>query len=160
VARRIWIFIHTARSVTSVLQRIMATKETPIIQERRSRRRVGRTHLFVFLAGYLLFAGLTGFVLSKQSPSDRRENLNVAATLGAVSGPLTGAIARNFQSCCLEFSMKLLPYCAGVGIAGLAFHFLALPDRHPARAVRLAIWALAVFVWFGGGVLSLGHALS
>ncbi len=133
---------------------------SPVAQKGLPRGRLGRTHLFIFLAGYLLFAGLTAFVLSRQSPSDRRENQNVAATVGAVSGPFTGAIARNLQSCCLRFSVTLLPYCAGVAIAGLAFQFVPLPRWLFPRALRLVIWAVATLVWFGGGVLSLGHALS
>jgi hypothetical protein len=123
-------------------------------------RHFSRAHLWIFLVLYCLFAAFTGYILSRQSQSDRRDNWNAAATLGAVAGPLTGAVARNLQSCCLKFSLALLPYCGGIVIGGLAFQLVPLPFQRAARSVRLTIWTLALLGWFGGGVLSLGHALS
>ena len=66
-------------------------------------------HGYVFLGFYLAFASLTLFVLSRQSASDWRDNWNVAATVGSLSGPFTGAIARGFQKCCWQFSLTLFP---------------------------------------------------
>jgi hypothetical protein len=114
----------------------------------------------IFLVFYLLFAGLTLFALLHQSPSDWRENWNVAATVGAFSGPFTGAIARQLQSCCLEFSFKLLPWCAGILALGVGMQFVPMPWKRVGTAIRLLVWVLAVAGWFAGGVVSLGHALS
>jgi hypothetical protein len=119
-----------------------------------------RKHAYVFLGFYLAFACLTFFVMSRQSASDWRENWNVAASVGCLSGPFTGAIARHFQSCCWQFSVSLLPYSAAFLLGGIAFQFVPLPGQVVQRSLRLVAWSVGLFGWFGGGVVSFGHALS
>ena len=119
-----------------------------------------RAHLYVFLGFYLAFAALTFFALNAGSESDRRENQIAAATLGAVSGPFTGAIARNFQSCCWHFSVTLFPYCAAFLGAGFVFQIVPLPFQRFERTFRLSIWCFGLLGWFGGVVVSFLHALS
>ena len=119
-----------------------------------------RKHGYVFLAFYLAFAGWTFFVLSRQSASDWRDNWNVAATVGSLSGPLTGAIARHFQSCCWQCSVTLFPYCAAFLLGGFTFQFVPIPWEAGQRTLRLVVWSIGLLGWFGGGVVSLGHALS
>ena len=121
---------------------------------------ITRAHLYAGVAFYVVFAALTFFLLSRQRPGDWRENWNVAATVGCVSGPFTGAIARGFQSCCWRFSVELFPYCAGLLLGGAAFQFLPLPLRRPWSVLRLAVWCGGLLGWFGGGLVSFGHALS
>lgn len=123
-------------------------------------RHFSRTHLHVFLGFYLAFGALTFFALWEQSPSDWRENWNVAATVGCLSGPFTGAIARQFQGCCLEFSLGLLPYCAAFLLGGFAFQVVPIPFRSIERPARLVMWCIGLFGWFGGGMASFAHALS
>lgn len=119
-----------------------------------------KTHLRIFVGFYLVFAVMTFLVLSQGNGSDRRSNAVAAATLGAVSGPLTGAIARNFQSCCLRFSLAVLPYSAlALGI-GFLLQIIPLPIGRAEKPVRLALWCIGVLGWFGGGMVSFGHALS
>jgi hypothetical protein len=118
-----------------------------------------RKHLHVFLGFYLVFAGFTLFVLSRQSASDWRDNWNVTATVGSLSGPFTGAIARHFQSCCWKFSVGLFPCCAALLLGGVVFQFVPLPWPSGER-LRLAAWIVGLLGWFGGGVVSFGHALS
>lgn len=86
--------------------------------------------MYILLGFYFGFAGFTFFVLSRQSASDWRENWNCAATIGALSGPFTGAIARHVQSCCWQNSVTLLPYCASFLGAGIACQIIPLPFQH------------------------------
>jgi hypothetical protein len=119
-----------------------------------------RVHLYIFLGFYIAFAGLTFAALNGGSESDRRENQIAAATLGAVSGPFTGAIARHFQSCCWQFSVTLFPYCALFLGVGLIAQIVPLPFRRFESPVRLASWCIGLLGWFGGVLVSLAHALS
>ena len=119
-----------------------------------------RAHLYIFLGFYLAFAALTFFVLNAGSVSDRRENAITTATIGVVSGPFTGAMARHFQSCCLEFSLSLFPYCALILGIGVFFQMVPLPFQRFARPTRLILWILGLLGWFGGAPVSFLHALS
>lgn len=119
-----------------------------------------RFHLYSFVAIYLVFAGLTFFALHAGSDADRRENWVAAATMGAVSGPFTGAIARHFQPCCLQFSFSILPYSAVFLGAGSFFQIVPLPFRRFAQPLRWTLWCLGLLGWFGGGWISFFHALS
>jgi hypothetical protein len=123
-------------------------------------RNFSRVHLYIFLGFYLVFAALTFFAVNAGPESSRRERQIVAATLGAVSGPFTGAIARHFQSCCLRFSLMLVPYCALFIVAGVLVQIVPLPLQHSERTVRLTIWCIGLLGWFGGGLVSFLHALS
>lgn len=127
---------------------------------RRPFQHFSRSHLYVFLVFYLAFAALTFFVLNSGSVSDRRENAIAPATIGVVSGPFTGAIARHFQSCCVQFSLSILPWCAFVLGTGVLFQIVPLPFQRFAQATRLTLWCLGLLGWFGGALVSFLHALS
>jgi len=120
----------------------------------------GRVHLYLFVGFYLTFAALTFCALNAGSESDRRENWTVAATVGAVSGPFTGAIARHFQSCCWHCSVSIFPYCALFLGAGVLGQLIPLPLGHFEIPVRLTMWCIGLLGWFGGVLVSLAHALS
>ena len=120
----------------------------------------GRVHLYIFLGFYVVFAALSFFILNAGSESDRRENQITAATVGAVSGPFTGAIARHFQSCCWKFSLAIFPYCALFFGAGLLCQIIPLPFKRLEHTVRLTTWCIGLLGWFGGALLSFAHALS
>ncbi len=123
-------------------------------------RKFTRTHLRIFLGLYLLFAVLTVLILIRQSEGDQRSNWNVAATVGVVTGPFAGAIARNLQACCLSFSVNLLPYAAAVPIAGVLLQFVPLPSQRFQVTFRIAVWCLGWLGWFASAILSFAHALS
>ena len=123
-------------------------------------RHFRRVHLHVFLGCYLAFAGLTWLVLHAGSESDRRERPMVAATLGTVTGPFTGAIARHGQACCWRFSVAVFPWCALFLAVGILFQVMPLPVRRWERAVRLTLWCIGLLGWFGGALVSFLHALS
>lgn len=123
-------------------------------------RNFTRTHLRIFLGLYLLFASLTVLILIRQSEGDQRSNWNVAATVGVVTGPFAGAIARHLQSCCLSFSVKLLPYAAAFPLAGALLQFVPLPSQRFQGVLRITAWSLGWLGWFASAVLSFAHALS
>lgn len=112
--------------------------------------------LYIFLGFWAVFAAITQWFLRLQSPNDYRENWNVAATIGTVTGPLTGAIARGLQDGCLRFSLSLLPYCAAFLVGGLVLQGI---PKIP-MPIRLAAWCIGLLGWFGGAVLSLLNACS
>ena len=123
-------------------------------------RHFTRTHLFIFLGFYIVFAALTALVLNLQSESDRREAPIVSATLASISGPFTGAIARHYQSCCWDFSMSIFPYSAAFLAFGVLAQIVALPWKCCERAMRLTAWCFGLLGWFGAIILSFAHALS
>ena len=84
----------------------------------------------------------------------------IQTTLGTITGPLTGAISRGFQACCLSASLSIMMYCAPILAAGIAAQFCPLPDRTWARVLQMSLWTTGWLAWFGGGILSFGHALS
>ena len=81
-------------------------------------------------------------------------------TLGTILGPMTGAISRNCQSCCLAFSLSLLPYCGAFMVAGTLPLFIKLPFKWGASALRMTQWIVGLLGWFFGGIVSFGHALN
>jgi hypothetical protein len=115
----------------------------------------------VFLAAWLGLSALaclgSGLGLGDVA---RRPGPVLAVMAGAALGPMAGAFCRDLQGCCLAFSLRVLPWSLlGLVVGGL-LAFL-LPARGPWwGALRLVSWTLGVAAWFGGGILSLGHALS
>ena len=118
-------------------------------------------HIFTTIGFAVVFSALTFWAMIEQSPSDWRENKNIAATACAVvSGPFTGAIARPTQSDCLKFGFKLLPYCGVFLLVGLLSQFITLPFGRAAAIIRKTIWVLGLLGWHAGTILSLLFALS
>ena len=120
-----------------------------------------RTHVIVFAVMLLLFMALT-FLITNAGVDDGPEHHTrvFLATVGTITGPLTGAIARGFQECCLRFSLTVMAYWAPFLFIGWAAQFIHLPDRKWLRATRMCVWTVGWLVWFMGGILSFGHALS
>ena len=110
--------------------------------------------------GLLLpFTALTYLAVSSGSPGDVRDRPVALTTLATVTGPFVGAIARNGQSCCLEFSLRLAAICGPVLALGLIAQVVPLPFRRGQQAVRIALWTLGWLVWLSGGQVSFLHAL-
>ena len=118
-------------------------------------------HVGLFLALWLIASLLTYLALEAGLTSGDPSQLNlISMAVASITGPMTCAICRGMQGCCLECSLSLLPYSAlGPGLATL-FQFVIPPTNGSYRVVRLVLWLLGLVVWFGGGFLSLGHALS
>ena len=125
------------------------------------RSRFSRWHAGTALVLWLGFSILTLAIMLAASDNTSDRPLTIAATTACTAlGPMTGAVSRDFQGCCLEFSLWLLPYClAGVLLAVLV-QVLVPPSGPWLRALRLLVWVAGLLIWFGGGVVSFGHALS
>jgi hypothetical protein len=118
-----------------------------------------RTHGYIALGFLLLFSSFTLFLVCHPKNNEGLANI-VVTTLATVSGPMVGAVARDCQSCCLKFSLTLLPWSGAFLAVGALFQIVPLPFGRFARAVRLTLWCLGLLGWFGGGVISFGHAFS
>ena len=118
-------------------------------------------HLRIMVAVWLVFTGLTLYIVRAGLDDAGRRPGQVALTTAAtVLGPMTGAISRDFQGCCLDFSLRLLPVCLGGLAVAIAFQFVRLGTSVWMQLVRLFVWSAGLVVWFGGGIVSFGHALS
>lgn len=83
----------------------------------------------------------------------------IETTAATLLGPFTGAIAREWQSCCAENSWGLLPWAGAELAVGLLIQVVPLPSGRWWERLRLVAWSLGWFAWFASGILSLGHAL-
>jgi hypothetical protein len=113
------------------------------------------------VALWLAFSGFTLFiVLEGLDHATERPKTVAASVAGTVLGPMTGAISRDFQGCCVRNSVMLMPWCLGGLAIGVAVQ-LAVPRRGwVTRTVRVVAWVMGLLAWFGGGIVSLAHALS
>jgi hypothetical protein len=122
------------------------------------RMALNKAHFTTLLILISVFAVFDLVVVTKNG------SLTVAllTAAGTVLGPMTGAISRGFQSCCVRFSLHLMPYFLPfIGLAVLPqVQWSATPtERALNGGVRLGFWILGWFGWFFGGVISFGHAL-
>lgn len=121
----------------------------------------GKGQLLSLLGIWAAFTALTYRIadggIDRQPDHNRLVLLTTCAT---PLGPMTGAISRSCQSCCLSNSLSLLPYCGAFLAIGTIFQFIKLPVRRGAATVRLTIWVVGLLGWFLGGIVSFAHALN
>lgn len=119
-----------------------------------------RWHVRVAFALWLAFAALTLVILLRGLDHAAQRPLTVAATVaGSALGPMSGALSRGLQPCCLAFSLSLMPFCLAALAVATAAQVVRLPEVSWVRITRLAIWAAGLILWFGGGIVSFAHAL-
>ena len=119
-----------------------------------------RLHLYVFLAIWCGFTIWTFLIVNSGLDSGSGKSATVfRTTVATILGPMTGAISRDLQGCCLRFSLSLLPYCAASAGIGVLAQVLPLPFERFARAVRILLWTVGWIGWFMGGIVSFMHAL-
>ena len=119
-----------------------------------------KAHLFVFLGVWLAFTVLTFWIADQGIDRYDHGRLVFVTTCGTIFGPMTGVIRRDCQSCCLKFSLSLVPYCGALLAFGTLPLFVRLPLRRGASVLRMAMWIVGFLGWFLGGIVSFGHALS
>jgi hypothetical protein len=119
-----------------------------------------KAHFFVFLGIWLCFTTLTYWIAEHGIEQYDHNKLVVLTTLGTILGPMTGAISRDCQSCCLNFSLSLLPYCLAFLILGTIPLFIKLPFHRGSSVLRMALWIVGLLGWFLGGIVSYSHALN
>jgi hypothetical protein len=115
-------------------------------------------HVRIFVVLYVVFALYAYTATIAGSPGDVRDRPVALVTMGAILGPLTGALARHWQGCCLGFSLAILPYCGAALALGVVFQVIPLPFPRFRRGVRLAAWTCGWVVWFLGIPVSFLHA--
>ena len=128
---------------------------------RRSEKRWVRAdwRAYSFLLVWAGFAALTLWaVLAGLDRADERPALVAATTVGTLLGPLSGAISREGQSCCVAFSLSLLPYCVAAIVVGVTAQFVTPAEWRLGASLRVLAWIGGWLVWFGGGCLSRGLA--
>jgi hypothetical protein len=118
-----------------------------------------KTHFFVFLGIWLIFSAWPYWIVKHGSVQFSFDIRVALVTLGTIFGPMAGAICRNCQSCCLAFSLSLLPYCGAILTLGTIPLFLKLPFQRGAFVLRMALWIIGLVGWFLGAIVSFGHAL-
>ena len=113
----------------------------------------------MFLAILILFT-IANFAILCAALDGQNKYIYVFLTTAAtITGPMTGAIARQWQSCCTEFSLKIMMFSAPVLLFGIFFQLINIPLKKYAEEIRLLIWIVCLMIWFLGGILSFGHAL-
>ena len=123
--------------------------------------RFTKKHLWILVGFYITSTALSLVLLLPGSLSGHGDTLARSLTVSLVSfsGPLTGAVARGFQPCCWQFSLSLLPYCGSILGIGFLFQLIPLHFGRLERGFRLTTWTLGLLGWFGGVLMSFGHAL-
>ena len=122
--------------------------------------RASRARWYILLGLLLPFTALTYLAVRSGSPGDVRDRPVVLTTLATITGPFVGAIARNGQSCCLEFSLTLAAVCGPVLALGLIAQVVPLPFGRGQRTMRIGLWTLGWLVWLMSGPVSFLHAFS
>jgi hypothetical protein len=120
-----------------------------------------KSHIFLFLAMLIVFMIWTFLIVDGglDKGEGHRERV-LLTTVGTIAGPFTGAISRNFQGCCLQFSLFLAACCAPILLIGLAVQFLGPTGGKLLCVMRMMLWILGWLAWFMGGIVSFLHALS
>lgn len=118
-------------------------------------------HGWVFLLFLIVCTVLNFFVLDAGVDDGEDHSRQVlVTTLATISGPMTGAIARDFQGCCTRFSVRVLLIISGPALVLSTFmQVIRLPFRKGQGIVRMIFWVIGLLLWFLGGFASYGHAL-
>ena len=111
-----------------------------------------------FLGIFLLFTTLA--VVAVTGGSKGGGTNVIGGILAVITGPFVGAVARNFQSCCLECSVQLMWYCAPVLLLGIALQWVKIQNRTREFVFKTVVWVLGWLAWFGGGLVSYIHAFN
>jgi hypothetical protein len=115
-------------------------------------------YLKSFLWIYIIFTGIIAFVAYAGLDKEPRHTvLVIKTTLCSISGPMTGAIARDYQSCCLKFCQGMLKKALPILLLGLTACIFIPSNR---RWIGRTVWVLSWLVWFFFGLISMLHAIS
>lgn len=120
-----------------------------------------KKHLWVFLVMIGVFTVLNGFVaLAAIDKGGDYKRQVISTTAATILGPMTGAVARDFQGCCTRFSLQVLLIVSGPALlVGILMQLIRLPFQKGQFATRMTFWCIGLFVWFFGAFISYGHAL-
>lgn len=135
--------------------------DVAVARRRYLNNNLTKVHGIVWAVIFFAFTALNFFITNAGVDQGPEHSARVwRTTLGTITGPLTGAISRDFQSCCLEMSLMIAAVCGPILAVAVAVQFVGSSRGGWARAGRMAAWVFGWLIWFGGGILSFGHALS
>lgn len=118
-------------------------------------------HLKSFLWIYFIFTAIIAFMAySGIDQHHDHTKLFLQTTLGSISGPMIGAISREFQGCCLKCSLNVMKLALPILLFGTGLQFLNLPDRRWIGIPVRGVWICAWITWFLLGIATFGHALT
>jgi hypothetical protein len=141
-------------------EKLAADFEASDVGPAKRRTCPGRARWWILLTLLAPITILTHLAVRSGSPGDVRERPVLLTTLATITGPFTGAIARNGQSCCLGFSLRLALFCGPALALGVLAQLVPVPFARGREAMRLATWTAGWLVWLLAGPASLLHALS
>jgi hypothetical protein len=118
---------------------------------------VGKPERVTFLILLFLFTAFNMIVVT----ANENFRTGFLTATGTILGPMTGAIGRHFQKCCLNASLHLLPYFLPCPILAFVSQ-IRRTGRTPTRAgaARYTLWLLGWLAWFFSGILSFAHAFA
>jgi hypothetical protein len=82
----------------------------------------------------------------------------IVVTLGIVTGPFAGGLARSEEPDRWGTARLLLPFSAPFLAVALLCQVLPLPFQRGATAFRVVTWFIGLVVWLGAAILSLLNA--
>ncbi|MEO5714601.1 MAG: hypothetical protein ABIT37_14035 [Luteolibacter sp.] len=122
---------------------------------------MSKAHVIVFTCLLVIFSILTFLIcIALISPRVGHYPEVFLANLGTICGPMVGAISSNFMTSCFEFSLTAVAICGPFLFLGVLVQFTDLPARKWLGPLRMGLWVSGWLVWFMGGIVSLGYALS
>ena len=119
---------------------------------------------FTRIHGYVTGGLLAVFVLLSvlcclvESVPRQSASHTVVVTLGILSGPFAGGLARPEEPYRWDTARLLLPYSAPFLVLALLCQVLPLPFQRGATAFRVVTWFIGLVVWLGAAILSLLNA--
>jgi len=109
-------------------------------------------YLKSFLWIYIIFTGIIAFVAyAGLDKGPRHTTLVIKTTLCSIAGPMTGAVARDYQSCCLKASQDMMKMALPILFLGLTACFFIPPSK---RWLERTTWVFSWIVWFFFGAFS------
>lgn len=124
------------------------------------RNNLSKWHLKSFLWIYVIFTAFIAFLAySGIDKHGDHTKLFIQTTVGSISGPMIGAISREFQGCCLRCSLNVMKIAAPVLLLGIILQFVRFPEKKRIRNTVRGCWAFSWVMWFLLGIATFGHAL-
>jgi hypothetical protein len=122
--------------------------------------RFTRLHGFCAAGLLIAFMGLVLFCcLMNWRAIGHNLPLVIRATLGTVTGPFDGPIARPCPGAAWMATWWCLPVCGSALVLAFVCQFVPLPFRRGAYAFRILTWFFGWFVWLCGAIPSLLNAI-
>jgi hypothetical protein len=122
---------------------------------------LSKWHLKTFLFIYIVFTIIIGSIAAGGIDKHISDYTKLVwlTTAGSITGPMVGAISRDFQGCCLNWSLKTITIAAPILFLGILMQFINFPDKKWIHRIAKVSWVFAWVSWFLLGISTFGHAL-